>query len=98
LTRQYNTDGEKVYELECLGESLEIRISSRSMSAGTRSWHVAAQRGHSLDSSVITDSAETKRGALEKVGALWSEQQTELGLPAIDWPAVATALLAVRGI
>jgi hypothetical protein len=98
LTRQYHTDGEQVYELECLGVSLEIRVSSRSLMGGTRSWHVAAQLGKSLDSSVITDFDETKRGALEKVGDLWAEQQAELGLPPIDWPAVATALLAVRGI
>jgi hypothetical protein len=46
----------------------------------------------------MSDSAETKQAALDKVAALWTEQETELGLPKFDWAAVAAALLAVRGI
>jgi hypothetical protein len=35
---------------------------------------------------------------LDKVAAQWIERAGELGLPALDWPAIATALLAVRAI
>jgi hypothetical protein len=98
VVRQYHSGGEQVYELESAEASLELRISSRSLGPGSRSWHVGAQLGNAPDSAVIADSAETKRAALEQVGAQWDEQRIDLSLPSVDWAAVAAALLAVRGI
>ena len=98
VVTQYRAGGEMVYELESDGFSLEVRTSSKMVAPGERSWHVAAQQGKTADSTVISDSAETKSGALSKVGVLWAEQAAELGLPTFDWAAVAAALLAVRGI
>jgi len=98
VTAQYHSAGEMVYELASADARLEIRISSKSAGSGGRSWHLAAQQGGAPDSVAVSDSAETKQAALDKVAALWSEQETELGLPKFDWAAVAAALLAVRGI
>ncbi|HYQ16198.1 MAG TPA: hypothetical protein VEQ58_10585 [Polyangiaceae bacterium] len=98
VVTQYRSGGEMVYELESAGVFLEIRISSKVLGSGERSWHVAAQQGKSPDSAVVSDSAETKSAALDTVGASWDEQATELGLPSFDWAAVKTALLAVRGV
>lgn len=98
VVTRYHSGGEMVYELETADASLEVRISSRAVAGGERSWHVAAQPGNAPDSAAISDEAQTKRGALDKVAAQWSEQAAELGLPTFDWTAVATALLAVRGI
>jgi len=98
VVTRYHSAGEMVYELETADARLELRISSRMLAAGERSWHVAAQSGSPPDSAAISDEAETKRGALDKVAAQWTGQAADLGLPTFDWNAVATALLAVRGI
>ncbi|HWA77258.1 MAG TPA: hypothetical protein VG937_33215 [Polyangiaceae bacterium] len=98
VVRQYHSGGERVYQLATVDASLELRISSRALAGGERSWHVAAQQGDAPDSAAIGEEAETKRDALSKVGARWIEQAAELGLPTFDWTAVETALLAVRGI
>jgi hypothetical protein len=98
VVTQYYSDGERVYQLATADALLELRISSKAVAGGARSWHVAAQRGQAPDSAAISDEAETKRAALTKVAARWTEQATELGLPTLDWAAVETALLTVRGI
>jgi len=98
VVTQYHSGGEMVYELESPDACLEVRISSRVLGAGERSWHVAAQQRSVPDAAVISDEALTKSAALSKVAALWTEQAAELGLPTFDWTAVAAALLAVRGI
>ncbi|HXK18392.1 MAG TPA: hypothetical protein VNG33_11345 [Polyangiaceae bacterium] len=98
VVAQYHSAGEMVYELASADAKLEIRVSSQSAGSGGRNWHVAAQQGGTADAVAVTDSAETKQAALSKVAALWSEQESELGLPSFDWTAVAAALLAVRGI
>lgn len=98
VVTQYHNAGEMVYELASEEANLDIRVSSRALDSGERSWHVAAQPGRLPDSVVITDSAPTKAEALGKVAALWTERQAELGLHSFDWKAVAAALLAVRGI
>lgn len=98
VVTQYHSGGEKVFELASADASLEIRISSRALGGGVRSWHVAAQQGGSPDSTAISDEAATKLGALTKVAARWTEQAAELGLATFDWTAVETALLAVRGV
>lgn len=98
VVTQYQSGGERVYELEAAGNPLEIRISSRAVGGGERWWHVAVQLGAGADSPTLAEEAETKRGALDKVAEQWTERAAELGLPAFDWSAVASALLAVRGI
>lgn len=98
VVTQYYSGGEKVFELATADASLELRISSRALSDGERRWHVAAQQGRAPNSAAISDEAETKRVALTKVAAQWTEQAVELGLPTFDWAAVETALLAVRGV
>lgn len=97
VVTQYYSGGEKVYELATTDAALELRISSRALGS-ERTWHVAAQRGGSPDAAAINEAAETKRDALSKVAARWIERAAELGLPTVDWTAVETALLAVRGI
>jgi hypothetical protein len=98
VVTQYSSGGEKVYELATEGASLELRVSSLAVAGGERRWHVAVQEGSAPDSTAISDEAETKRSALSKVAAQWTERSAELGLPTLDWTAVETALLAVRGI
>ena len=97
VVTQYYSGGEKVYELMTEGGSLELRVSSLAV-GGERRWHVAAQEGIAPDSTAISDEADTRRNALGKVAAQWAERSAELGLPTVDWTAVETALLAVRGI
>ena len=98
VVTQYNSGGEKVFELATADASLELRISSLALGGGERLWHVAAQPGSAPDSTAISCEGETKRSALNKVAERWAEQAAELGLPTFDWTAVETALLAVRGI
>lgn len=98
VVSQYHSGGERVYELASADASLELRISSRVLGGGERSWHIQAQPGNLPDSVSINEEGQTKRGALSKVAARWIEQAAELGLPSFDWAAVETALLAVRGV
>jgi hypothetical protein len=97
VVTQYHSAGEMVYDLASGAQQLEVRISSQRV-AGERSWHVAAQPGKASDAVPLSESSETKASALDKVAAQWMERAGELGLPALDWPAIATALLAVRAI
>lgn len=97
VVTQYHSGGEKVYELAVVDTALELRVSSRVI-GGERSWNVSAQQSDAPDAVVISEEAESKRGALGKVAARWAEQAAELGLPTLDWAGVETALLAVRGI
>ena len=96
VVTQYHSAGEMVYELGGGSVSLEVRISSQRV-AGERNWHFAAQLGGS-DSVAISEFAETKANALQKVAAQWAERAAELALPVLDWTAIAAALLAVRAI
>jgi hypothetical protein len=98
VAKQYQSDGERVYELDCAGVRLEIRISSRSAGSGQRNWHVSAQPGGVSDAIMLSESGATKTEALNKVAALWSEQDPGHQLPPFDWTAVTQALLAVRGV
>lgn len=98
VVTQYHSAGEMVYELASQSALLDVRVSSRAVGGGERSWHVAAQQGRIPDSVVISESAATKAEALGRVAELWSERERELGLPAFDWKAVAAALQAVRAI
>lgn len=98
VVAQYHNDGERVYEIETPHAAIEVRISSRAIGGGERSWHVAAQQRNASDATPITDEADTKRSALGKVAEKWGERAVELGLPALDWTAVEAALLTVRGV
>jgi hypothetical protein len=98
VVSQYHSGGEKIYELATAGASLELRVSSLAAAGGERHWHVAAQSGSAADAVAISGEAKTKREALSNVAARWAERTTELSLPAFDWTAVETAMLAVRGI
>lgn len=98
VVKQYQSDGERVYEVDGAGARLEIRVSSRSAGTGQRNWHVSAQLAGVSDATVLSESGATKSEALTKVSALWLEQDPVQALPSFDWPAVAQALLAVRGI
>jgi hypothetical protein len=98
VVTQYYSGGEKIYELASPNATLELRVSSRALDGGVRTWHVAAQSGNANDAVTISDEAENKRDALSKVAAQWTAQAGELGLPSFDWTAVESALLAVRGI
>lgn len=97
VIKQYHSAGERVYDLAGQALLLEVRISSQ-LVAGERNWHVSAQQGNSSESVAFTESADTKAKALDKVAMQWAERSEELGLPSLDWAAVAAALLAVRGI
>jgi hypothetical protein len=97
VVTQYHSAGEMVYDLASGAVQLEVRISSQ-RTAGERSWHVAAQPGNTSDAVPLSESSESKASALDKVAAQWAERAAELGLPVVDWPAIAAALLAVRAI
>jgi hypothetical protein len=97
VTTQYRSGQRLVYELENEGRVLDVHISSGSGdSVGT--WLVAAHNGRGTDSTVIAESGTTRTEALGKVGDSWAAKAGELGLPLVDWSAVAKALLAVRAI
>lgn len=98
IVTQYQSAGERVYQLETGGFCLDIRISSSAAGPGVRSWHVAAQDTREADGMVISDSAATKTEALGKVAEAWAERASELSLPQLDWPAVTAVLTAVRAI
>lgn len=98
VVMQYHRATETVYELANGPDELEVRISSVAVGPAERSFRVEARPGRAAGAAVISETGESKANALGKVAALWTERQAELGLPAFDWKAVTTALLAVRAI
>ena len=97
ITNQYraSVDRGMVYELkvDAIGVALEV---AQSPSAGE--WRVQARTTQAPQLVVIGDWAATRREALRAVGALWASKMPSLGLPKLDWDAVASVLAEVRAV
>ena len=98
ITDQFRKNHGTVYDFRCAGERLTLFITPRESDADEGEWRVEAKAGGAADSNVVSDWGLTRTNALRGVADLWAQQQTERGLPAFDWEAIAKALVAVRGI
>jgi RNA recognition motif-containing protein len=97
ITNQYRASMDRgmVYELRCDGIGFALEMA-QSPSAGE--WRVQARTTQSPQLVVNGDWAATRLDALRVVGQLWISKTTSLGLPKLDWDAVASALMAVRAV
>lgn len=94
ITMQYRSGAGKVYELESAGKMLDVHVTPREAPKNVDEWEVAVHDRRGADAIVVAESGATRVEALGKVSRAW----TERGLSAFDWDAIATTLLAVRGI
>jgi RNA recognition motif len=97
ITNQYraSVDRGMVYELkvDAVGVALEV---AQSPSAGE--WRVQARTTQAPQLVVIGEWAATRIEALRAVGKLWGSKMPSLGLPNLDWDAVASVLAEVRAV
>ena len=87
-----------VYELDCEGVSLAIRIFPDGPQE--QSWRMeASARGATGDGMLaLSANGTTRAAALEELSRMWRENDGLTRAFGIDWTAVASALAAVRAV
>lgn len=84
-----------VYELESNGAELALSMSDIPVSDGVW-WARAGVRGAASER--LSASGSSKRAALDAVADAWIVVQGSPGYPLLDWPAISSALAAVRAV
>lgn len=97
ITNQFRSRSGFVYDLRCAGVMLVLSIMPKEKPEDPGAWSVEARVG-SRGTAPITAWGPTKRDALRDVGVAWGAQASMLGLPALDWEAIATVLSEVRAV
>jgi hypothetical protein len=87
ITNQFRSKASLVYDLNCDGNRLTLRITGRQSAEDAGEWHVEART-----------STAGAGPSLLVVAAQWKERAYELALPVFDWDAVAAALTEVRAL
>ena len=100
ITSQFRERQNMVYELDCLGTTLTLRVFPTPTETGGESWRLEARTNSATTTvdAMISASAPTRAEALEQIGRDWFERTAELNLPTVDWGAIALAMKGVRGI
>jgi len=96
ILTQYRSGLAMVYELECKGSELCLRISPDQPDT-PENFRVEARSGRASDAACVDERGATRLAALQNVARVWRERAIP-DLPNIDWDAVAQALLAVRAV
>ncbi|RYZ03814.1 MAG: RNA-binding protein [Myxococcales bacterium] len=95
ITQQYRERMSMTYELSCHSARLTVRIFFPDPESPSR-WRVEARtdRGES----VVEATEGSRELALRGVAEAWGSLPTSASAPELDWPAIATALKAVRAV
>ncbi len=98
ITLQFRERSNMVYELDCEGVSLAIRIFPDGPQE--QSWRMeASARGATGDGMLaLSANGTTRAAALEELSRMWRENDGLTRAFGIDWTAVASALAAVRAV
>lgn len=98
ITSQFRERLNIVYELDCEGVALAIKMFPED--AREQAWRVEAsvRRAAGADGIVVTASAPTRSAALEEISLSWKENERVAGIFALDWAAIKQALTAVRAV
>jgi hypothetical protein len=98
ITNQFRKRQAMVYDLSCDTVRLTLEVTAREASDGLGEWHVEAFARQAPEKPTIDEAGMTRSEALRAVARSWAAKQGTYGFPALDWDAVAEALLAVRAI
>jgi hypothetical protein len=98
ITNQFRKRQAMVYDLTCDEVRLTIEVTARDNEDGLGEWSVGAHARQSPEKPTIDEPGTTRSDALRAVARAWAAKQGGFGFPALDWDAVAEALLAVRAI
>ena len=98
ITNQFRRREGMVYDLSCEDIRLTIEIAQRQNEDGLGAWVVEAHARQAADKPTIHEPGATRDEALRAVARAWAAKQGAHGFPALDWEAVATAMLGVRAI
>jgi hypothetical protein len=98
ITNQFRSKASLVYDLNCDGNRLTLRITGRQSAEDAGEWHVEARTSTAGAGPSLEAWGPTRRDALLVVAAQWKERAYELALPVFDWDAVAAALTEVRAL
>ena len=96
ILMQYRSGLAMVYELDCKGSELNLRISPDQTDT-LENFRVEARSGRESDAACVDERGATRRAALQNVARVWRERRMP-DLPNIDWDAVDQALFAVRAV
>lgn len=96
ITQQYRERWAMIYELDCGGVRLTLRVFFPPED-GSAVWRIEAKTNAEKELSVEKH-GPTRELALEAVAQAWQSPQFAADAPALDWPAVTCALRAVRAI
>jgi len=98
ITNQFRSRTGFVYDLKSSGVRLTLNIWQKQTPADPGEWCVDARASATPDGTSIEAWGGTRIDALREVGRLWATKGGALGLPTLDWEAVATALSGVRAV
>lgn len=98
ITNQFRSRTGFVYDLTCESVRLTVDIMPRSNQDDEGDFRVEAKSNAAPDAEPIVAWGMTKSDALRDVATQWIAKGEGAGLPALDWDAVTTALLAVRAV
>ena len=98
ITTQFRSGSAMVYDLSCAETRLTVQIAPQAEDGGANVFTAEAHARQSPERPRITESGLTRGEALRAVGRAWSAKNGAFGFPAVDWEAIAQALLAVRAI
>jgi hypothetical protein len=94
ITSQFRERLNMVYELDCSGIALVVRMFPED--AKEQAWRLEASV-RSRPDLTASASAPTRRGALEDLAGSWQSSATTR-VSALDWDAITEALASVRAI
>lgn len=95
ITSQFRERNAIVYELDCAGVALSIKMSPEDPQE--RSWRIEATL-RQAEAITVAASGPTRIGALEEVSASWQKNDVASGAAPLDWAAITQALATVRAI
>jgi RNA recognition motif-containing protein len=98
ITSQFRERFNMVYELDCTGVPLAVKVFREDVEVETYRIEVTAKGAAGAEGMSVTASAGTRALALEAVAEIWTEKSTESTKFVLDWPAITKALAAVRAI
>jgi hypothetical protein len=98
ITNQFRKGQAMVYDLTCEEVRLTLEVSAGEANHGAERWRVEAFARQAVDKESLVETATTRRDALTSIATAWTSKRGASSFPAIDWNAVADALVAVRAI
>ncbi len=96
ITSQYRERHNIVYELDCAGTALVIKMFPED--EREQAWRVEASLRPAEEGSGVSASAPARGAAFDEVARAWKENEKLAGIFTLDWAAIKQALAAVNAL